>query len=89
MTKLSEERISHLAHLIIDKLWKDDVVDFNDEGLALRVIKEAFAEIVKAYEDADKNVRAKISPDIPEGSREWTMQYKRLYDQELTKIWKR
>ena len=28
---LSEDRISHLSHLLQDSIWKDDMVDFRED----------------------------------------------------------
>ena len=40
---ISEDRISHLAHRIIDRLWKDDLADFADEPRALQAAKDSVA----------------------------------------------
>ena len=36
---ISEDRISHLSHKIVEKLWRDDLADFPDEARALGAIK--------------------------------------------------
>ena len=33
--KFTEDRISHIAHLVADGIWKDDLVDFSDDQKAL------------------------------------------------------
>ena len=33
MIRLSENRISHLAHLILDGLWKENLAEFPNERL--------------------------------------------------------
>ena len=33
--RLTEDRISHLSRLVIDRLYKDDLADFPDEPRAL------------------------------------------------------
>ena len=44
---LSEERQTHWAHVVTDKVWGDDIVDFSDDDLALRIAKKAIVEFVK------------------------------------------
>ena len=89
--KLSEERASHLAHLIVDSVWKDDLADWSDDGRALRTVKQVLSEVLKAYEDVDAKVRktmAGMARRLPEGSSEWDMTYRKLYQQELQKALK-
>lgn len=86
--RLSEDRISHIAHLIFDGVWKDDLVDFTDDDRALQEIKRVLAEFLKVEDDADTAARKKIrslSRDVPEGSREWDILYKKYLDEELNK----
>lgn len=80
-----------MAHLIIDGLWRDDLADFVDEGRALRAVKDVLSEVIAKYQEIDNNVRqiiAKMSRPIPEGSPQWEMTYRKLYQQELLKAWK-
>lgn len=86
--RLSDDRISHLAHLITDAVWKDDMVDFTDEDLALRETKRAMADLLKGDDEADTRARDKIrslSRHVPEGSREWDVLYKKYFEEELKK----
>ncbi len=86
--RLSEERISHIAHLISDGIWKDDMVDFVDDEKVLREIKHAITAYLKVEDEADTAAREKIrslSRDVPEGSREWEILYKKYFEEELGK----
>lgn len=86
--RLSEDRITHLAHLISDGIWKDDLVDFKDDDRALQEIKSAMVEYLRVEDDADSAARAKIrslSRDIPEGSREWDVLYRKYFEEEVSK----
>ena len=68
--RLTEDRISHLSHLVIDRLDRDDVADFPDEAGALREAKAVFASWARAEEEADAAARRKIaslSRRVPEG----------------------
>ena len=86
--RLSDDRISHIAHLLSDGIWKDDLVDFTDEGKALSEIKKAIADYLKVEDEADTVARNKIrslSRDVPEGSREWDILYKKYFEEEASK----
>ena len=49
--RFSDDRISHLAHLIHDGLYHDDLVDYPDEDKALREIKRTLIEYFKVEEE--------------------------------------
>ncbi len=86
--RLTEDRISHLSHLVIDRLYKDDLADFPDEPAALREAKGAFLTFVHAEDEVDSFVRKKIaslSRNIPEGSREWEVLYRKYFEEEMKK----
>lgn len=86
--RLSDDRISHIAHLVFDGVWKDDLVDFKNEEKALIEIKRAIADYLKVEDDADTIARDKIrslSRDVPEGSREWEILYKKYFEEEASK----
>ncbi len=86
--RLTEDRISHLSHLVIDRLYKDDIADFPDEAQALREAKQAFAYYVRAEDEVDTFVRqkiAKLSRRVPEGGREWDILYRKYFEEEMAK----
>jgi len=86
--RLSEDRISHIAHLIFDAVWKDDLVDFTDENKALLEIKKVITDYLKVEDEADSAARSKIrslSRGVPEGSREWDILYKKYFEEEKSK----
>lgn len=85
--KLSEQRISHLAHLILNALWRDDLVDFPDESRALSVLKETLTRLLSTDEQADARVREKLQRQnkIP-GSREWQILYDKYFREEMEKL---
>lgn len=84
--KLSEQRISHLAHQIIDALYRDDLVDFRDESDALRTTKETLQHIFSLDDRIDAQVREKLSRQkkVP-GSREWQILYEKYFKEESDK----
>ncbi|HEV8341497.1 MAG TPA: DUF507 family protein [Candidatus Binatia bacterium] len=86
MSRLSDNRISHLSHRIIDTLWKQDLADFPNEGRALAETKEVLREFFNQEDQLDEIVRAKIrslSRSVPPGSREWDVLYRKYLEEEL------
>lgn len=83
---LSEARISHLAHLIFDRLWRDDLVDFANDADALRTIKETMAKVLAVDEEVDGLVRDTLSRQkkVP-GSSEWKILYEKYFREEMAK----
>lgn len=85
---ISEERQTHLAHIITDTIWDDDLVDFVDDELAMRAAKRAIAEFVKEDEQIDRQAREKVSSlkrNVIEGSPEWEVLYRKYYEEERNK----
>ena len=85
---LSEERQSHLAHVIIDGIYNDDLVEFPDEDAALRYAKLAIVEWVKEEASLDDMVRGKVSSlkrNVIEGTPEWDVMYRKYYEEEMVK----
>lgn len=82
---LSEERQLHFARVLSDELWNDDLVDFTDDDLALRVARQAIAEFVKEDLEIDQKAREKVASlkrHIVEGTSEWEILYKKYYEEE-------
>ncbi len=85
---LSDERQTHFAHLIIDSIWNDDLVDYTDDDEALRAAKRSIGKFVKEGEDIDKKAREKIASlkrGVIEGSPEWDVMFAKYFDEEMSK----
>ncbi len=85
---LSEERQSHFARIIVDTIWNDDLVDYTDEDLAIKLAKKGIAKFVKEFEDVDMATRKTITNlkrNVPEGSPEWDILYGKYFEAELQK----
>lgn len=88
--RLSEDRISHLSHLVVDTLYRDDLVDYpedNDQP-ALRATKRFLLEYFSAEEKAAEAARLKItsqSRKIVEGSPEWEVLFRKYLSEEMKK----
>ena len=83
---ISDERLSHLASIIADGVWKDDLVEYKDEDIAMRIAKRAAAEFGKKMKDIDIKARQKVASlkrDVVEGSPEWDVMYSKYYEEEM------
>ncbi len=84
---LSEERISHLSHLILTGLKGMSGVRFlQPEEFVLKVIQQDLISEAKLDEQIDQHVRSRLnsySRKIAEGSPEWEILYGRFHDEEL------
>ena len=85
--RLTEDRISHLSHLILDKLVQDRNVDsLQAEERLLREIKRVMTDELKFDDEADNAARRTIqslSRRVPEGSPEWEVLYRKYREEEL------
>ena len=85
---ISEDRISHLAHRVMEKLWRDDLADFSDEARALNRVKDSITAFFAVSEEIDEAVRKKLASysqaKVP-GSREWEILYRKFYQEEAAK----
>jgi hypothetical protein len=86
--RLTEDRVSHLSHIVIDRLYKDDLADFPDEAAALREAKAVFTAWLRAEEEVDAFARrriASLSRRVPEGGREWEILYRKYFEEEMSR----
>jgi hypothetical protein len=81
---LSEDRISHLSHEIMERLWRDDLVDVGDESRALARVKQSLTAYFQVSEEIDTAVRAKLR-NRAQGSRDWEDLYQKFYQEELSR----
>lgn len=85
---LSEGRQRLFAKLIINGLWGDELIDFDEdnEDEVMRRARRLISEWVASQGDIDQSVRAKISTqksNLMEGTQEWTILYRKYYQEEL------
>lgn len=88
MSRLSESRISHLAHLVLETLQKGKLGAFPGEGRALTETKQVLQEFFHSEDRIDEVVRQKInslSRQVPAGSREWDILYRKYFEEETRK----
>ena len=82
---ISEDRQMLVAQIITDAVYEDDLVDFSDDDMAVRIAKKALAEFVKEDEDIDLSAREKVNSlkrNVMEGSPEWDILYRKYYEEE-------
>jgi uncharacterized protein len=88
MSRLSESRISHLAHLVLDGVRKNQLGEFPSEGRALAETKQVLHDFFQRDDHIDDIVRQKIqslSRHVPPGSREWDVLYRKYFEEESRK----
>ncbi len=85
--RLSQDRISHISHLVLDALVQDRHVDaLQPEERLLREIKRTIAAELQFEDEADTAARRTIqslSRKVPEGSPEWDVLYRKYMDEEM------
>jgi hypothetical protein len=84
---LSEERISHLSHLILKGMKTLSGVRFlQEEERVVQEIQHIMISELKLDEQIDQMARERLasySRRIPEGSPEWDILYRKFVDEEL------
>ncbi len=86
---LSEDKISHLSHVLLRDLIKQELVEtVEDEGAIRREIKRTILSELKIGEEIDQVVRKKLqsfTKKLIEGSPEWEVLYKKFFREEEIK----
>ena len=86
---LSEDKVSHLSHVLLRELMAAKVVEpKEDEGAVRREIKRTIQMELKVGEEIDAIVRRKLqslSKKLIEGSPEWEIMYKKYFREEEIK----
>ena len=87
--RLSHGKIIYLSHLIIDALEKDEEVEFKEEKNEIRnEIVRIIIQELKRDEELEAKARQRIramQKDIPEGSQEWDILFRKYYEEEVEK----
>jgi hypothetical protein len=88
--RLSHERCVHLSHLFVNALEDDESVEFllDPNDIRLRMLQILEAELLKE-DELEENIRRKIaahSREVPEGSAEWDLLFRKYYDEEMKKV---
>jgi hypothetical protein len=86
---LTDEKISHLSHLILDHLKKPAHAKLKvEEAVVLREIKRVLAVEMRVEQEVDAAVRRRLgsySKPLAEGSAEWETLYRKSFEDEMRK----
>ena len=87
--RLSDDKVSHLTHVVLKGLLdKKAVALLAEESAIRREIKRIITKELKLAESIDESIRKKLqsySKKIPEGTPEWEVLYQKFFYEESTK----
>jgi uncharacterized protein len=88
--RLSHERCVHLSHLFVNALEDDESVEFlrDANDIRLKILQILESELLKE-DELEEGIRRKIASqkrEIPEGSPEWDLLFRKYYDEEIRKV---
>jgi len=86
---LSEDKVSHLSHVILDAIKKYRGVKVSRaEEQVLKEVKRVLATELAQEQEIDRKVRGKLASyarTIVEGSAEWDVLYRKTFEEESRK----
>jgi len=87
--RLSDDKVSHLTHVVLKGLLdKKAIAPLVEESAIRREIKRVIVKELKLAESIDESIRKKLqsySKKIPEGTAEWEVLYQKFFQEESTK----
>ena len=88
--RLSHERCVHLSHQVINLFEDDDRVEFLSETNDIRqkILQILEAEMAR-QDELEETIRKRITTqrrDIPEGSAEYEVLFRKYYEDEMKKV---
>jgi hypothetical protein len=84
MARLSDDRVSHLAHLCLDAAKKGG--EMKDERRGLLEAKKVLTEFFQLEDRLDPVVRSRIPKRIVPGTADWDILYRRYMEEEIRKV---
>ena len=88
--RLSHDKVNKLAHVVTDVLAEMDQVDFIEDRNTVRLgVRKILEELLMQEARIDQTARQKIESQrrtIIEGSEEWTILYRKYYNEEVKKL---
>ncbi len=86
---LTEDKVSHLSHVILTTMKKAPGVRLKrSDELVLKEIKKVLADELTQEQHIDRTVRTKLasySRGLVEGSAEWDVLYRKTFEEETRK----
>jgi hypothetical protein len=88
--RLSHERCVHLSHQVINMFEDDDRVEFlsDQNEIRLKILAILEGEMAR-QEELEETIRKRILTqrrDIPEGSAEYEVLFRKYYEDEMKKV---
>jgi len=87
---LSRDKVNKLAHVITDAVADMDEVEFIEDRNTIRLeVRKILEELLMQEARIDQSARMKIESQrrtIIEGSGEWTILYRKYYNEEVKKL---
>ena len=88
--RLSRDKVNKLAHVVTDAVADMDSVDFIEDRNTIRLeVRKILEELLMQEARIDQEARRKIESQkrtIIEGSEEWTILYRKYYNDEVKKL---
>ena len=88
--RISRDKVNKLAHVVADTLAETPECDFLEDRNTIRQQARAMLEKLLAEElKIDTAARLKVQShkrNIPEGSQEWDILYRKYYNEEVKKL---
>lgn len=88
--RLSRDKVNKLAHVVTDAVAGMDDVDFVEDRNTVRLeVRKILEELLNQEARIDQAARQKIESQrrtIIEGSEEWTILYRKYYNEEVKKL---
>ena len=88
--RLSRDKINKLAHVVTDAVAEMDEVDFIEDRNTIRLeVRKILEELLMQEARIDQSARQNIESQrrtIIEGSEEWTILYRKYYNDEVKKL---
>ncbi len=85
---ISEEKMIHIVHLMIDGIYHDDLVDYSNEDEALKEAKKVCVQWVAGITAVTDIVKKRISSqkNAPmESSPQWDILFNKYTEEEMKK----
>ena len=88
--RISRDKVNKLAHVVTDAVADMDSVDFIEDRNTIRLeVRKILEELLMKEARIDQEARRKIESQrrtIIEGSEEWTILYRKYYNDEVKKL---
>lgn len=90
--KLSRNKVNYLTRLMIDYLENNEEIDYVEDIGDIRLkLFHLIMDELRLYEDIETRAKERVKSqkrNIPEGSREWEILFRKYANEELNKLGK-